>query len=66
MDRIFFCKEFNKGIEIDNDKMYLLDFLNKRAFEFDLNKLSKGEFNVTQLSKVFDTTETIDRINWLK
>ena len=65
-DRIHFGKDFNKGIEIDNDKMYLLDFLNKRAFEFDLDKLSKGEFNVTQLSKVFDTTETINRINWLK
>ena len=63
---ICFGKEFNKGIEIDNDKMYLLDFLNKRAFEFDLDKLSKGEFNVTQLSKVRDYTEIINRINWLK
>ena len=65
-DRIFFGKEFNKGIEIDNDKMYLLDFLEKRAFEFDLDKLSKGEFNVIQLSEVRDYTEIIDRINWLK
>ena len=56
----------DRQIEIDNEKMYLLDFLNKRAFEFDLNKLSKGEFNVTQLSKVCDYTEIINRINWLK
>ena len=65
-DRIHFGKDFNKGIEIDNDKMYLLDFLEKRAFEFDLDKLSKGEFNVIQLSEVRDYTEIIDRINWLK
>lgn len=61
-----FGKEFNKGIEIDNGKMYLLDFLSKRAFEFDLEQLSKGNFNVIQLSEVRDYTETIERINWLK
>lgn len=65
-DRIHFGKDFNKGIEIDNNKMYLLDFLDKRAFEFDLEQLSKGFFNVTQLSEVRDYSEIIDLINWLK
>lgn len=63
---ICYGKEFNKGIEIENDKMYLLNFLGERSFEFDLNKLSKGEFNVTQLSEVRDYSEIIERINWLK
>ena len=65
-DRIFFHKEFNKGIRIESDKMYLLDFLDKPNFEFDLKKLSNGIFNVKRLQKDIDTSTLIEEINWLK
>lgn len=63
---IFFSKDFNKGICVEDDKMYLLDFLDTPFFMFDLKKLSNGCFNVTLLQKKSDYTELIDRINWMK
>lgn len=62
-------KDFNKGIEIDGSKMYLLDFLSHRAFEFDLKKLAKGIFNVKYLDKYLFLSpralEILQEVNWL-
>ncbi len=62
-------KEFNKGIEIDGSKMYLLDFLSHRAFEFDLKKLAKGIFNVKYLNEqlFLDSIELeiLQEVDWL-
>lgn len=62
-------KKFNKGIEIDGSKMYLLDFLSYRTFEFDLKKLSKGIFNVKYLEKRLFLSpralEILQEVNWL-
>lgn len=70
-DWICFGKDFNKGIQIDGNKMYLLDFLEERAFEFDLEQLSNGIFNVKVLgyNATRDSSEYLNylnRINWMK
>ncbi len=65
-DRICFGKEFNKGIKIDGKIMYLLDFLEKPNYEFDLEQLSKGTFNVKYKQNLFDWRDTLDKINWMK
>ena len=70
-DWICFGKDFNKGIQIDGNKMYLLDFLEERAFEFDLEQLSNGIFNVKVLgyNANRDSSEYLNylnRINWMK
>lgn len=64
--KICFGKDFNKGIKIEDNKMYLLDFLEEPKFEFDLDQLSKGIFNVSYKQPLFDWEETLDKINWLK
>lgn len=62
-------KKFNKGIEINGSKMYLLDFLSHRAFEFDLKRLAKGVFNVKYLDKAISLSpralEILQEVNWL-
>lgn len=68
-DEIFFSKDFNKGIEIDGNKMYLLNFLDKRAFGFNLDLLSEGEFNLVYLDKFLiewqpKHIQIIQRVTW--
>lgn len=73
---IFWGKEFNKGIEIEGDKLYLLDFLERRNYMFDLNELALGEFNVTHIldpDPIYSNldvhkvnSEFIERINWIE
>lgn len=67
-DWICFGKDFNKGIQIDGNKMYLLDFLEKPAFGFDLKQLSDGIFNVKGLgyNENRDSSASLNRINWMK
>lgn len=64
-DRLCFGKEFNKGIQIDGNKMYLLNFLEERAFEFDLKQLSKGVFNSNWI-EYRDYSKSLNLINWMK
>lgn len=65
-DRICFGKEFNKGIKLEGNIMYLLDFLEKPNFEFNLEQLSRGKFNVKYKQNLFDWRDTLDKINWMK
>lgn len=70
-DEIHFSKDFNKGIEIDGNMMYLLNFLDKRAFGFNLDLLSDGEFDVTYLDKFIvewqpKHAEIIRSVTWNK
>lgn len=70
-DEIFFSKDFNKGIETDGNKMYLLNFLDKRAFGFNLDLLADGEFNLVYLNdrlikNQVDNIQIIQRVTWGK
>lgn len=70
-DEIFFSKDFNKGIEIEGNMMYLLNFLDKRAFGFNLDLLSDGEFNLVYLDKYLiewqpKHIKIIQRVTWSK
>ena len=61
----FFDKAFKK-IEIKNDTLYVLDFLSRPVFSFDLNKLRDGTYNVNYLYNIKkeNMNDNIKRITW--
>lgn len=61
----FFDKAFKK-IEIKNNALYVLDFLSRPVFSFDLNKLRDGIYNVNYLGNVAkeNLNDLIKRITW--
>ena len=64
-DELFYYKEF-RTLEIREDKLIIKDFLDKDNFEFDLNQLSKGIFNVKYVfyKASVDYIKQIERITW--
>ena len=66
-DELFFDKDFKK-IEIKNNTLYVLNFLPRPVFSFDLNKLRDGIYNVDYLGDVAkenkNDNDLIKRITW--
>ena len=66
-DELFFYKDFKK-IEIKNNTLYVLNFLPRPVFSFDLNKLRDGIYNVDYLGDVAkenkNDNDLIKRIAW--
>ena len=66
-DELFFYKDFKK-IDIKNDTLYVLNFLSRPVFSFDLNKLRDGIYNIDYLGDVAkenkNDNDLIKRITW--